>query len=126
MGVDDKKIKAALDATGRNALYKIHVSLGKVVNGFTDKDKAGRGRKSSAIADDKTLLPGDEDCAEEGSEEGEGVKTETVKVKEEEEVQEREEDAEEGDMTVVGGADGRRDSLVEELLSDEDVDMTDV
>lgn len=49
--VDDKIIA---EATGRNALYKIHVSLGKIVNALTEK--APRGRKASAPAEDRTTL----------------------------------------------------------------------
>jgi len=39
--VDDKLV---VDATGRNALYKIHVSLGKIVNALAEKEKS---RKST-------------------------------------------------------------------------------
>jgi len=48
--VDDKLIA---DATGRNALFKIHVSLGKIVNTL---DKSSKGRKSSPIVEDKTVI----------------------------------------------------------------------
>jgi len=39
--VDDKLV---VDATGRNALFKIHVSLGKIVNALAEKEKS---RKST-------------------------------------------------------------------------------
>ncbi|TVY83178.1 Condensin complex subunit, partial [Lachnellula suecica] len=71
------------DATGRNALFKIHVSLGKIVNTMTEKEKsvAPGGRKSSVSVapEDKTVM------TIEGEGEGEDEeKTELVKVKEEE------------------------------------------
>lgn len=51
------------DATSRNALYKIHVSLGKIVNSL-DQPAAGSvaGRRSTSRAtslgpDDRTVLP---------------------------------------------------------------------
>lgn len=100
--MDDKLIS---DATGRNALYKVHVSLGKIVNSLTEK--TSRSRKSSAVLEDKTVL------VEDGSEESALEKTELVKVEEEDEATVL------ADETRVG-----RDSLVEELLSDEDVDMS--
>jgi condensin complex subunit 3 len=104
VAVDDKLIS---DATGRNALYKIHVSLGKIVNSLTEK--TSRSRKSSAVVEDKTVL------VDEGIEESAVEKTELVKVEEEDEGTVL------ADETRVG-----RDSLVEELLSDEDVDMSGV
>lgn len=39
------------DATSRNALYKIHVSLGKIVNAM-DKEPAGQGNRSMSVAMD--------------------------------------------------------------------------
>jgi condensin complex subunit 3 len=104
VAIEDKLIS---DATGRNALYKIHVSLGKIVNSLAEKE--AKGRKSSVpLVEDKTVL-GDE-------EESEG-KTEIVK------------DEEDDEGTVLGNGDVdesrlTRDSLVEDLLSDEDVTMT--
>ena len=47
------------DATGRNALYKIHVSLGKIVNGLAEK--APKGRKASTPVEDRTTLLDDEE-----------------------------------------------------------------
>ena len=100
--IEDKLIS---DATGRNALYKIHVSLGKIVNNLTE---VAAGRKSSVpLVEDKTAL------GEEESEE----KTEVIKTEEDDE------------GTVLATADVdesklARDSLVEDLLSDEDVTMT--
>lgn len=103
IAIEDKLI---YDATGRNALYKIHVSLGKIVNSLTEK--AGEGRKNSAVsAEDKTVL---------GDEEESDDKMENAK-------------AEDDDGTVLGSEEADEskvagDSLVEDLLSDEDVTMT--
>jgi condensin complex subunit 3 len=107
--VDDKKL--TLDATGRNSLYKIHVSLGKIVNSLnekeTGKEKGREGRKSSVTP---SVLNGEEPEEDE--------KTVLPKTEEEED-----------DLTIMEGkgGKGRRetgDSLVEELLSDGDVDMS--
>lgn len=107
--VDDKKL--TLDATGRNSLYRIHVSLGKIVNSLnereTGKERGREGRKSSVTP---SVLNGDEPEEEE--------KTVLPESQEEEE-----------EVTIVEekGGKGRRetgDSLVEELLSDGDVDMS--
>jgi len=114
IAIEDKLIA---DATGRNALYKIHVSLGKIANSLKDDGNelevlraSTRSRKSSVAA---SVV--DEREAEE-------EKTELVKVEEEGEG--------ESEGTVVGDGDvtsterARRDSLVEELLSDGDVEMS--
>ncbi|TVY31967.1 Condensin complex subunit [Lachnellula subtilissima] len=101
------------DATGRNALFKIHVSLGKIVNSLVEKAPVASGRKSSvtpSVADEeKTVM------AIEGDAEVESEKTELVKVEEED-----------SEGTVVADVDAKatRDSLVESLLEDSDVEMT--
>lgn len=101
--VDDKLIS---DATGRNALYKIHISLGKIVNVLIEKVSGSR--KSSAAIEEQTIL------ADESSAETVLEKAEMTKVEEEEE---------EGTILPdATRADG--DSLVEELLSDDDVEMS--
>jgi condensin complex subunit 3 len=116
--VDDKVIS---DATGRNALYKIHVSLGKIVNSLGEK----QGRKSIMpegrqiiSPEGKTVLDIEED----------DDKTEIFTVKKTQDTIEKEdeEDLEEDDDdgTIIGEGETitsprKRDSLVEELLSDE-------
>lgn len=115
IAIDEKLIA---DATGRNALFKIHVSLGKIVNSLKDDADGTASMKSSvnsrkesvtpsiapsAVDEELTVLSGD------GVELEEGQKTQLVKV---------EEDEDEG--TIIG----RRDSLVSELLSDVDVEMS--
>ncbi|KJZ73380.1 hypothetical protein HIM_07174 [Hirsutella minnesotensis 3608] len=92
------------DATSRNALYKIHVSLGKVVNSLDDQQQPFNRRVSRSTsvalerqpADDKTII---------------------------EEPRIKEEDEDSGEGTIVPKEE-ERDSLVEELLSDgEDTTM---
>lgn len=96
------------DATGRNALYKIHVSLGKIVNSLDAAagQEAGVGRRSvsratSVSVDDKTIITEDRTVVPEAD------------IKEEEE----DSDGDGIDVTVVRHEEG--DSLVEELLTDE-------
>ncbi|KAH6707537.1 nuclear condensing complex subunit [Leptodontidium sp. MPI-SDFR-AT-0119] len=123
LAIDEKLIA---DATGRNALFKIHVSLGKIVNTLKENDEeqasltlnlrgsvnSTTSRKSSVapsvVDDDKSVL-----STIEGEEELEKVE---------------EEDDDEG--TIIGNPTprrrGTRDSLVDELLSDGDVDMSGV
>jgi len=111
LAVENKKI--ALDATGRNALYKIHVSLGKIVNSMNEKEKDSQGlvvrggRKSGVVPSIEV---------EDASGDGEDEKT----------VIEKSEEGDEDEETVIAGECGRRsqtrDSLVEELLSDGDAD----
>ncbi|KAI1773694.1 condensin subunit Cnd3 [Hypoxylon cercidicola] len=92
------------DATGRNALYKIHVSLGKIVNQLGEQDKMSRrsGSRSVSLApsDDKTI-------------------TEDVTVIREPAIEEEQEDGAQGEgdtSTTIRRSEG--DSLVEDLLTD--------
>ncbi|KAI0378759.1 condensin subunit Cnd3 [Hypomontagnella monticulosa] len=95
------------DATSRNALYKIHVSLGKIVNQLGEQDKMSRrstSRSLSLAPDDKTI-------------------TEDVTIVPEPRIQEeREEDIAEEDVdastTTVRRSEA--DSLVDDLLTDEE------
>ncbi|KAH7140583.1 nuclear condensing complex subunit [Dactylonectria macrodidyma] len=92
------------DATSRNALYKIHVSLGKIVN-VLDEQQPTQRRTSRSMS----LNP-------------EGQQSEEKSVIEEPQIKEEDEDSE---GTIVP-KDEKESSLVEDLLSDGDVDMTDV
>jgi condensin complex subunit 3 len=82
--VEDKSLIQSLDATGRNSLYKIHVSLGKIVNTLKEKEEdmrasvntfrgsvassdSGRGRKTTPV-EDKTLMTIENDEEEEDDE----------------------------------------------------------
>jgi condensin complex subunit 3 len=99
------------DTTGRNALYKVHVSLGKIVNSLEEPRPAPSrtsrsvsatvGRHSHSPDDDKSVISNADDDSK-------------VKV---------EEDSDEG--TVVPER-GEENSLVDDLLSDEDTKMEDV
>jgi condensin complex subunit 3 len=96
------------DATSRNALYKIHVNLGKIVNTLDEQQPNQRHTsRSVSVLNER-----------QGSEE-KSVVSEPPQIKEEEE------DSSQG--TIVPKED-KSSELVEELLSnsDGDVDMTDV
>ncbi|KAK9789075.1 putative Nuclear condensin complex subunit 3 C-terminal domain-containing protein [Seiridium cardinale] len=103
------------DATSRNALYKIHVSLGKIVNQFAEQDKVSRRSVSrsmsmmsmSATGDEKTVtedsvLTQEPIKEEELSDEDGPSNDTTIRQQEMPEVQEGQEE----------------ESLVEELLTD--------
>ncbi|KAH8591450.1 nuclear condensing complex subunit [Bisporella sp. PMI_857] len=105
--IDDKLIA---DATGRNALFKIHVSLGKIVNNLTEKESGGR--KSSPTIDDKTVLT---EVDDDGDPSDHTVVDSTRRVKSEEV---------ESPTIIAGDTDTTKDSVLEELLSDEDVEMS--
>ncbi|KAG0646599.1 Condensin complex subunit 3 [Hyphodiscus hymeniophilus] len=91
IAIEDKLIS---DATGRNALYKIHVSLGKIVNNMPEKGTT-RMKSSTPLAEDKPSLGDDE------SEE----KTEILKVEAEAEVEvEKEDEA----TALTAGVEGSR------------------
>ncbi|KAK7429538.1 chromosome condensation complex Condensin, subunit G [Neonectria magnoliae] len=104
------------DATSRNALYKIHVSLGKIVN-ILDEQQPNQRRTSRSVS----LNP-------------ERQQSEEKTVVEEPRIKEEDEDEDTSEGTIVAKEERassvieeeRTSSLVEELLSDGDVDMTDV
>ncbi len=120
LAIDNKLIS---DATGRNALFKIHVSLGKIVNSLKEKeDDSARFRESlrSSVDSQKSnasvapsTVGGDEGIVEEEGDNRE--KAELGKV-----------DEDEDEKTVIGDARGVGDSLVDELLSDGDVEMSEL
>ncbi|KAH7371882.1 nuclear condensing complex subunit [Cadophora sp. MPI-SDFR-AT-0126] len=126
LAIDEKLIA---DATGRNALFKIHVSLGKIVNTLKEKDDEQasltlnlRGSVNSVSSRKSSVAPSvvDEEKSTLSTIEGEG---------EEELTKVEEEDDDEG--TIIRNPtpkrrSGTRDSLVDELLSDGDVDMSGV
>ncbi|KAI0103081.1 condensin subunit Cnd3 [Hypoxylon sp. NC0597] len=93
------------DATSKNALYKIHVSLGKIVNQLGEQDKMSRrsGSRSVSLApDDKTIT---EDVTV--------VPAPPIEEEQEEDVVEDDVDV---TATTVRRSEG--DSLVEDLLTD--------
>jgi condensin complex subunit 3 len=122
--VDEKVIA---DATGRNALYKIHVSLGKIVNSLGEK----QGRKSIMPEGRQVISPEGKTVLD--VEEDDDEKTEILatrrkmqgRIEEEEEL--AEDDDEDDDGTVIREGETitsprKRDSLMEELLSDDESD----
>lgn len=106
------------DTTGRNALYKIHVSLGKIVNSLDQQKEAGFRRSTASrsvslapepAAEDRTMVGQEPQIKEEEEEDNESRleaddSNDTVKPKSE-------------DVTEAGDGDG--DSLVSELLDDD-------
>jgi condensin complex subunit 3 len=115
--IEDKSLIQSLDATGRNSLYKIHVSLGKIVNTLKEKeDEAGDMRASVNTFRGSVASSGS----------GSGRKTSPVEDKTLMTIENDDDQEEDDEGTVVGdsGRRGGRDSLVEELLSDEDVEMS--
>ncbi|KAI0880836.1 condensin subunit Cnd3, partial [Annulohypoxylon maeteangense] len=93
------------DATSRNALYKIHVSLGKIVNQLGEQDKMSRRSTSRSVS----LTPDDKTIAEDVT------VVPVPMIKEEQGEDNVEEEADVSSSTI------RRsgvDSLVEDLLSD--------
>ncbi|KAH7308202.1 putative nuclear condensin complex subunit 3 [Stachybotrys elegans] len=93
------------DATSRNALYKIHVSLGKIVNHLDEQVPANR-RTSRSVS-----ILTDRPAAEEKA------ASEEPSIKEEE--------GDESDTATVVPKEEERDSLVDDLLDDDDVEMQD-
>ena len=96
------------DATSRNALYKIHVSLGKIVNAL-DEQQPGQRRTSRSVSVNLERQPSEEK-----------ILVEEPRIKEEEE------DDESSEGTVVVPKQ-EKENLVEDLLTDDDdVEMEDV
>ncbi|KAK0117819.1 hypothetical protein ONS95_012144 [Cadophora gregata] len=127
LAIDEKLIA---DATGRNALFKIHVSLGKIVNTLKEKDDEHasltlnlRGSVNSMTSRKSSVAPSvvDDEKSVLSTIEGEG----------EEDLGKVEEEDDDDEGTIIGNPtpkrrSGTRDSLVDELLSDGDVDMSGV
>ncbi|KAF2964951.1 hypothetical protein GQX73_g8613 [Xylaria multiplex] len=128
------------DATGRNALYKIHVSLGKIVNALAEGDKMSRRSRSVSIATTVATTAGSTSIAtgdrsvvtDEGEDatiilgrrDGDGTILMDV-VEEEEEDEEKEEEAtakveDDGDGDTVIRRSGVDNELIDELLTDDD------
>lgn len=96
--------KLLSDATGTNSLYKIHVSLGKIVNNLAEQQEDGARRSASrsvsvcgderTVVEERTIIP--EADIEEGDEDG---------------------DADSNEGTVIHREDVTA-SLVDDLLTD--------
>ncbi|KAI1085892.1 condensin subunit Cnd3 [Whalleya microplaca] len=91
------------DATSRNALYKIHVSLGKIVNQLGEQDKMSRRSASRSVS----VVPEDKPVTDDAT-----IVPEAPIEEEQEEVVEDGGD----DSTVIRRSEG--DSLVDDLLTD--------
>ncbi|CZS89457.1 related to condensin complex component cnd3 [Rhynchosporium graminicola] len=127
LAIDEKLIA---DATGRNSLFKIHVSLGKIVNTLKEKDEEYanltlnlRGSVNSQTSRKSSVGP----SVAPSVVDDENTVLSTVEGEEELKKVEEEEDDDEG--TIIGNPTPRsstRDSLVDELLSDGDMDMSGV
>lgn len=107
------------DTTGRNALYKIHVSLGKIVNNLDQAKESGRRRSTASRSVSLAPEPvGAEDRTTGGQE---------PRIKEEDEEEEDNEsrlEADDSNDTVKPKSEdateaGDGDSLVSELLDDD-------
>lgn len=114
------------DTTGRNALYKIHVSLGKIVNGLDQQQEAGQRRSTASRS--VSLAP--EEAANRASAAAAAAEDRTVvqepQIKEEDEEEEEEESRagdDDSNGTVVHTkselAATENDSLVSDLLDDD-------
>ncbi|KAG7290299.1 hypothetical protein NEMBOFW57_000298 [Staphylotrichum longicolle] len=104
------------DATGRNALYKLHVSLGKIVNnldaaaeGAPPSVAGGKGRRSMSRASSVGLGAGT------------AAAEENTVVQHEVQIKEEEEDDDDDAGTVVHRS--PEPSLVDELLSEEEEEL---
>ncbi|KAI1206538.1 condensin subunit Cnd3 [Annulohypoxylon truncatum] len=95
------------DATSRNALYKIHVNLGKIVNQLGEQDKMSRRSASRSVS----LAPDDKTITEDVT-----VVPAPV-IKEEQGEEDIEEEADVSNSTIRRS---EADSIVEDLLSDEE------
>ncbi|OTB02280.1 hypothetical protein M426DRAFT_322856 [Hypoxylon sp. CI-4A] len=93
------------DATSRNSLYKIHVSLGKIVNQLGEQDKVSRRSGSRSVS----LAPSDKTITEDVT----VLHQPTIK---EEQAEDAEEDEADTTSTTIRKSEG--DSLVEDLLTD--------
>ncbi|KAF7936866.1 hypothetical protein BELL_0012g00420 [Botrytis elliptica] len=149
--VENKKL--GLDATSRNALFKIHVTLGKIVNSLAEKDTREESvlRGGSVVRESvrgESVPLGDSNRSRAGSVESkksrgpEVIMDNTIKmesVEEDEEENAEEEDVDESEGTVVAEQEKTivrpdeeeslleqqlQDSLVESLLDDDgDIEM---
>ncbi|QSZ32624.1 hypothetical protein DSL72_002203 [Monilinia vaccinii-corymbosi] len=140
--VENKKL--GLDATGRNALFKIHVTLGKIVNALAEKDmkeesvlRGGSVMRESVRSESVPLgTSGGSNASRAGSlgvEKTRGpevimenpVKVEIVKEEDEKENAEDDDDSSEGtivaaeqETTIVAPEDDDDESLLEQQLRD--------
>ncbi|GAB1320751.1 chromosome condensation complex Condensin, subunit G [Madurella fahalii] len=104
------------DATSRNSLYKIHVSLGKIVNNLDTVAEAAAGGKFRRSMSRASSIGLDERMA---------VEEKTI-VQHEVEIKEEEEEEDDDSGTVIHTKpeeQSREQSLVDELLSDDEEEL---
>ena len=105
------------DATGRNALYKIHVALGKIVNNFDQAQvDPGFGRRSVSSRAPSVALSVATAASMIKEEDNDRTIMEERTIIEDRTVIKEEDEDDSGGTTVIHHDDG--DSLVEELLTD--------
>lgn len=105
------------DATGRNALYKIHVALGKIVNNL-DQAQAdpGFGRRSVSTRAPSVALSIATAASIKEEDDDRTIMDDRTVVEDRTVIKEEDEEDDSGGTTVLHHDDG--DSLVEELLTD--------
>lgn len=106
--VDDNLLT---DATGRNALYKLHVSLGKIVNSYTEQDRASTAPRRTASRS-VSAAPTDSVLDEDRTITRDDPTVVAVQPRIDEEATE-----DDGDMSVASSS--RRGSVVDDILTDE-------
>ncbi|CAI6085340.1 unnamed protein product [Clonostachys chloroleuca] len=100
------------DATSRNSLYKIHVSLGKIVNALDERQATERTSRRASGTNEPSV------SGEKSSVGDKSTEADESKIEEQE-------DEDEPEATVVASKKEPQDeSLVDELLSDDDESMT--
>lgn len=100
------------DATSRNSLYKIHVSLGKIVNALDERQATERTSRRASGTNEPSVS-GDKSSVGDKSTEADESKIE------------QQEDEDEPEATVVASKNQPEDgSLLDELLSDDGESMT--
>ncbi|RYP12700.1 hypothetical protein DL765_007200 [Monosporascus sp. GIB2] len=118
------------DATSRNALYKIHVSLGKIVNSLdinqqTDKMSAAgstTSRRSVSVSAAPSSVRGDDEDNNDDDDDDDDNRTvtgDTTVVPRQPERIDEEEEPEDGEGDGDGDTVMQQQSLVDELLSDD-------
>jgi condensin complex subunit 3 len=102
------------DATSRNALYKIHVSLGKLVNQFTEQAKGNRRSMSRSMSMSMSVAGDDKTATEDSVLTQQPIKEEEASDHEDDNIDNS------GDDTIREHDTPGEESLVQELLSDGD------
>jgi condensin complex subunit 3 len=116
IAVDDKLVS---DATGRNALLKIHVSLGKIVN---NSDEKANGRKSMAAGRERDSTTPEESVVEEAEDDTPRPQANIEEEDEEDDVTVLEQQLRR-EMTAESSIAPEHDEEVDELLEDTKMEL---